>query len=238
MQYLSSLDHALQAADLPFDPAQPDEVVSCSCSARTPCIWLSGLGAAPSALGFFTVWRCRGMTAVHVLIAGQSFARPRTQTGRDGGGSHLSLTSRTGPERSWALRNSPGSGPRGASLPGRSALVRWTASASNPPRGPGGPACRCRPGRGRAVTAMWLPAPVMVSARLPVRDECGRAVGDPKDAEVSSASWSRITGDSAQCPLVAGGPGGEPGSHPARYLPPAAPTSPLDVRVSRRTVVG
>ena len=74
-------------------------------------------------------------------------------------------------------------------------LVRWTARASNPPEGPGAsvavPAGRAGSDRHAA------PAPVMVSARFPVRTSAAAPL-EPKDAEVSSAPWNRTTGDSAQ----------------------------------------
>src|SRR5690349_2652285 len=74
-------------------------------------------------------------------------------------------------------------------------LVRWTASASYPPEGPGAsvavPAGRAGSDRHAA------PGPVMVSARFPVKTTAAAPLG-AKDAEASSAPRSRMMDDSAQ----------------------------------------
>src|SRR5690348_3530134 len=94
---------------------------------------------------------------------------------------------------------------RQPALPGPSchtvSLVRWTASASKPPAGPGAsvevPAGRAGSDRHAA------PAPVMASPRLPVRTSETAPPG-PNDADASPALWSGTAGDSAQCtPLPA-----------------------------------
>ena len=74
-------------------------------------------------------------------------------------------------------------------------LVRWTASASNPPAGPG--ASVAVPGGGAGSVRQVAPVPAKVSVRFPFSTIAAVPPG-PKEAEVSFAPLRLNGGDRDQ----------------------------------------